>query len=87
VFSWVALFIKGRTLDFVFARGGGDCPAGCTQWDYYYVAYDTVTRTARMEREKPKDQSWAEPISYWDVPSRLSINPYANVDSLLAGTL
>src|SRR5258705_1432268 len=85
VYSWVILFDKGRTLDIAFARGGGDCPAGCTVWDYYYVAYDTVTRTATMEREKAKDYQWSESIFYWDVPSRLSINAYASFDSLLSG--
>ena len=51
--SRITLIPKGRRLHFVFARGGGDCPAGCTEWDFYYVTYDTLARSVTLERQTP----------------------------------
>jgi hypothetical protein len=51
--SRITLIPEARRLRFVFARGGGDCPAGCTEWDYYYVTYDTVARSVTLERQIP----------------------------------
>lgn len=48
--SRITLIPKGRRLHFVFARGGGDCPAGCTEWDFHYVTYDTLARSVTLEK-------------------------------------
>jgi hypothetical protein len=49
--SRITLIPKGRRLHFVLARGGGDCPAGCTESDSYYVTYDTLARSVTLERQ------------------------------------
>lgn len=51
--SRITLIPKGRLLHFVFARGGGDCPAGCTESEHYYVTYDTLARSVILERQTP----------------------------------
>ena len=49
--SRITLIPKGRRLHFVFARGGGDCPSGCTEWGFYYATYDTLARSVNLERQ------------------------------------
>jgi len=83
--SWISLFQKGQDLHFVFARGGGDCPAGCTEWDYYYVTYDTHTSAVTLEHQLLNGTKWSDDVFYWDRPTRYSINPYSTFASLLAG--
>jgi len=83
--DWITLLPREHRLHFVFARGSGDCPAGCVNWDYYYVTYDTLDGSVVLERERLHTTKWAEPISYWDIPSRYSINPYPTLDSLFKG--
>jgi hypothetical protein len=84
--SWIELIEKGRHLHFVFARGGGDCPAGCTEWDYYYVTYDTAARSVVLERQLLEGTEWSEPIFPWDVPERRGYltDRYPKVDSVYA---
>jgi hypothetical protein len=84
--SYIVLIPKGHRLLFVFQRGGGDCPAGCTEWDYYYATFDTVTHSVTLKAQVPDDGKWEEPLLPWDVPTRYSIDPYPTIDSLYAGT-
>jgi hypothetical protein len=87
--SFIRLIVKeGRDL-LIFARGGGDCPAGCTEWDYYYVTHDT--RTDRLTKESQllhTDTLRGSPhrVFLWDFPTRHSFMPYPTGDSLLAST-
>jgi hypothetical protein len=83
--DWITLLPKEHRLHFVFARGSGDCPSGCLDWDYRYVTYDTLDGSVVLERERLHTTKWAEPISYWDIPTRYSINPYPTLDSLFKG--
>jgi hypothetical protein len=87
--SFIRLIPKGSQDHIVFARGGGDCPAGCTQWDYYYLTCDR--RSGRLRKEKQvlhsdPMQPRGPDVSLWDFPTRHSFMPYPTVDSLLAGT-
>ena len=84
-YSFTNLIDKGRKLAFIFSRGGGDCPAGCTTWDHYYVVYDTVDNSVVVEHENLDTARDTSTISYWDYPTRYSINPYPTLDSLYAG--
>ena len=84
--SRITLIPKGRRMHFVFERGGGDCPAGCTEWDYYYATYDTLARSVSLESEIPEGSKWEEPLLPWDSPTRYSIDLYPTTDSLYAGT-
>ena len=84
-YSFTNLIDKGRKLDFIFSRGGGDCPAGCTTWDHYYVVFDTVDHSVALEHENTDTARDTSTISYWDYPTRYSINPYPTIDSLYAG--
>lgn len=81
----IALLPKEHRLHFIFAHGSGDCPAGCINWDYHYVTYDTLDDSVVLEHEILHTTTWAEPISYWDIPTRYSINPYPVLDSLFSG--
>jgi hypothetical protein len=87
--SFIRLIVKeGRDL-LIFARGGGDCPAGCTEWDYYYVTHDK--RTDRLAKEAQllhTDTLQGSPhrVFLWDFPTRHSFMPYPSADSLLAAT-
>jgi hypothetical protein len=83
--DWITLLPREHRLHFVFARGSGDCPSGCVNWDYYYATYDTRDGSVVLERERLHTTKWAEPISYWDIPTRYSINPYPTLDSLFEG--
>lgn len=82
---WIAVIPKGPNLYFVFALGGGDCPAGCTRWDYYYVTYHVPDSTVVLEHTILHGAPWTEPIAYWDLPSRNSITPYPTIESVFAG--
>ena len=84
--SWIKLLRKGDRYLFIFSRGGGDCPAGCTERDYYYVAYDSRDRSVALEHEVLNDTKRSEPIFPWDVPqTRYAFDMYPTVDSLYAG--
>ncbi|HWH52304.1 MAG TPA: hypothetical protein VN651_12235 [Gemmatimonadaceae bacterium] len=89
----IHLVDKGSKLDFVFGPPI-PCLIECGPTDVSYVAYDTATQTATMAhhvehhvaRGFPPSFAWRpDSIAYWDVPSRLTIVPYANLDSLVAG--
>jgi hypothetical protein len=84
--SWIELLRKGDRYLFIFSRGGGDCPAGCTERDYYYVAYDSRDRSAALEHEVLNDTKRTEAIFPWDIPqTRYAFDMYPTVDSLYAG--
>ena len=84
--SWIKLLRKGDRYLFIFSRGGGDCPAGCTERDYYYVAYDSRDRSAALEHQLLNDTKQSEPIFPWNVPqTRYAFDMYPTVDSLYAG--
>lgn len=88
--SFIRLIPKGRQDHLVFVRGRGDCPAGCTEVDYYYITADR--QTARLRKEKQllhtDTLAWrAQQVHLWDFPTRQSFMPYPTVDSLLAGTI
>lgn len=38
--SYICLEPQGDLHRYLFARGGGDCPAGCTEWDYWEYSVD-----------------------------------------------
>ena len=85
----ITFFDKGSRLDFVFGPRS-PCVITCGPGDVSYIAYDTLTQTATMEHHVPRDfprnfARWSDSIAYWDVPSQLTITPYPDLDSLLAG--
>lgn len=82
--SWIAVVPKGRQLHFVFARGAGACAPECTAWDYYYITYDTLARTASMESVAPHEGERGDPIAYWDIPGDYAANAFPKVDALYA---
>jgi len=82
--SWTALIAKGPRLHFVFARGDGDCMAGCITWDYYYVTYDTAARSVTPDSQLLRATKWPEPVALWDVPTRYDVSPYRTLDDLYA---
>ena len=58
--SYICLQIEGGTHHYLFARGGGDCPSGCTEWDHYEIDVDvggTVTLVAESS-ELPGGWTW-----------------------------
>ncbi len=38
--SYICLSQQGEANRYLFALGGGDCPAGCTEWDYWEYTVD-----------------------------------------------
>lgn len=83
--SWIKLIPKQDVYHFVFARGGGDCPAGCTEWDYYYFTYDPGSGKATKNYQLLNVRSHDYPIHLWNVPTRRSIMPYANYEQVKRG--
>ncbi|HYD55259.1 MAG TPA: SIMPL domain-containing protein [Gemmatimonadaceae bacterium] len=87
-YTYVRLFDKGARLLLQFDRGGGDCPAGCTEWDHYYVAYDTASGRAVLEASRlhaERDRWPRMPILHWDSPSRRSADAYESIEELWRG--
>jgi hypothetical protein len=47
----IKLSVEGDRLHFVFGRGSGDCLAGCSEWDLYYVTYDARDGTFALDKQ------------------------------------
>jgi len=75
--SRITLIPKGDTDLYVFARGGGDCPAGCTSWDFYYVRHDLRTNRLALiaTRLNNAQEPWPD-VPLWDTPFNGSFRQY-----------
>jgi len=72
-------FMKNDSTYFVFSRGGGDCPAGCTERDFNYIAVDSVGN-AIYYGEADGDSLPLIPI--WNIPGVYQMSQFVTADSV-----
>lgn len=46
--SFIYAFVAADGFDLAFKRGGGDCPAGCTENEYWYFATDSACAPSQV---------------------------------------
>ncbi len=78
---------KGNAWHFVFKRGRGDCPSGCTMNDYYYFTYDRPSGKAMKVSEHSQRDGWgAGGIYLWGIPFRHHTYPFSSYSELALKT-
>ena len=74
--DWVGHFRKKGLWYFVFSSGTGDCPSGCIVRDFYYVTYVPETRQTTLVDSLMDGKFNVATVHTWDIPSRVSVQPY-----------
>lgn len=74
--DWATHFRRSDGWYFVFSKGWGDCPAGCTERNYVYIMYDPDRGRARQVAVLETGEATPSALRLWDIPTSYSADIY-----------
>lgn len=77
-------FKKNGKEYFVFSHGWGDCPAGCTERNYWYVIVNRLGSQGSAILEEGKYYDYSPYIFRWNIPGYYSMTMFPSADSILS---